>query len=120
MSAFHGPTSISLVQQVNTLPPVPTYAQSEASASSTPVPENQHDGTWLEGSFRVTRAMRLVYNPHPTGGINSLDERTTGEAPGLGPYELVFRAPAVSKSQTSVQLDLDCCMLYADAPVSGR
>lgn len=99
LSSFREPPSISLVQQVNTLPPVPTYEQSE-DAHSTPTAENQHDGTWLEGSFRVTRQVRLVYNPNPTGGINSLEERTVGEAPGLGSYELVFKAPAVRPSDS--------------------
>lgn len=95
LSSFREPPSISLVQQVNTFPPVPTYEQSEKAAARHEQ-ENDHDGTWLEGSFRVTRAVELCYNPHPTGGINTLDERTTGDAPGLGGYELVFKAPAVS------------------------
>lgn len=94
LSSFREPPSISLVQQVNTLPPVPTYEQSEGPSNAIVV-DNPHDGTWLEGSYRVTRGVKLIYNPHPTGGINSLDERTTGEAPGLGQYDLVFRAPAV-------------------------
>ena len=91
------PPSISLIQQVNVLPPVPTYDQSEYDVSH---PHHnlhdEHDGTWLEGTFKVVRAVKLVYNPHPTGGINSLEEESVGEAPGLGGYELMFRAPVVS------------------------
>jgi hypothetical protein len=90
------PPSISLIQQVNTLPPVPTYEQSEYDVSHPHHDVNEQDGTWLEGTFKVVRAVKLVYNPHPTGGINSLEERSVGQAPGLGGYELMFRAPVVS------------------------
>jgi hypothetical protein len=91
------PPSISLIQQVNHLPPVPTYEQSEYDVSHPHHDvHDEHDGTWLEGTFKVVRAVKLVYNPHPTGGINSLEERSSGEAPGLGGYELMFRAPVVS------------------------
>ena len=97
------PPTISLVQQINTLPPVPTYEQSEFDAhghgnglNGKNVNGNEHDGSWLEGTFKVTRAVKLVYNPHPTGGINALEERTGGIVPGLGGYELMFRAPVVS------------------------
>ena len=87
------PPTISLIQQVNTLPPVPTYEQSEYELSH-PHKEGQ-DGTWLEGTFKVHRIVKLCYNPHPTGGINSLEESSAGEVPGMGGYELMFRAPVV-------------------------
>jgi hypothetical protein len=96
LSSFREPPTISLVQQVNSLPPVPTYEQSQSQSQSQHDPSTQGDGTWLEGTFKVTRAVKLVYNPHPMGGINALDERTRGEAPGLGAYELMFHAPVVS------------------------
>jgi hypothetical protein len=115
LDSMREPPTISLVQQINTLPPVPTYEQSEydhghgsgsghARASGHGSGSNGHgqgngqgeDGSWLEGTFKVTRAVKLVYNPHPTGGINALEERTAGEVPGLGGYELMFRAPVVS------------------------
>jgi hypothetical protein len=100
------PSTISLIQQVNTLPPVPTYEQSEWDVSHSHPSTGpgtgsgsgggEHDGTWLEGTFKVVRAVKLVYNPHPTGGINSLEERAGGQVPGLGGYDLMFRAPVVS------------------------
>lgn len=84
---------------MNVLPPVPTYDQSEYDVSHPHHDSHdEHDGTWLEGTFKVVRAVKLCYNPHPTGGINSLEERSVGEAPGLGEYELMFRAPVVSLS----------------------
>jgi hypothetical protein len=102
LSSFREPPTISLVQQVNSLPPVPTYEQSQSQSQHdlTTLRGNgdEHDGSWLEGTFKVTRAVKLVYNPHPMGGINALDERTQGLAPGLGPYELMFHAPVVSPS----------------------
>lgn len=92
------PHTISLIQQVNTLPPVPTYEQSEYDTTHPHKegPEGQ-DGTWLEGTFKVVRVVKLCYNPHPTGGINSLEEQSVGQAPGLGGYELTFKAPVVSR-----------------------
>jgi len=105
LSNMREPPTISLVQQINTLPPVPTYEQSEFDAhghgnglngKNGSGNGNEHDGSWLEGTFKVTRAVKLVYNPHPTGGINALEERTGGVVPGLGGYELMFRAPVVS------------------------
>lgn len=98
------PPTISLIQQVNTLPPVPSYEQSEYETSH-PHKEGQ-DGTWLEGNFRVVRIVKLVYNPHPTGGINSLEERAGGEVPGIGGYDLMFRAPVVSLSLVRVLLPI--------------
>lgn len=45
---------------------------------------------WLKGSVAADRCMTFLYNPHPTNGVNKLDERRVGDVPGLGPLDVRF------------------------------
>lgn len=75
------------------IPRIPSYEQSEAEASgvNTPVEEVP----MLEGTYRVTRNIRAVYNPNANGGTTALDDRLEGMAPGLGVYRMHLRSPLV-------------------------
>lgn len=61
--------SISLIHRHtnSSLPQTPSYDDVAGPSS-----EGQD---WLEGTFAVKRNIRVVWNPNPTGGVNSLDEK---------------------------------------------
>lgn len=87
MSERSDSPSISLVHQSHHLPQTPSYEDVAGESS-----EGQD---WLEGTFTVKRNIRVVWNPNPTGGVNSLDEKVRDRSDDLGDYEVHFKAPIV-------------------------
>jgi hypothetical protein len=79
--------SISLIHHMNHLPQTPSYQDITIESA---------EQDWLEGTFNVKRNIRVVWNPNPTGGVNSLDEKVRGQSHDLGEYEVHFKAPIVS------------------------
>lgn len=83
--------SISLIHRATQLPQTPSYED---------VAGEGHEGQeWLEGTFAVKRNIRVVWNPNPTGGVNSLDEKVKDQTDELGECEVQFKAPIVSPTQ---------------------
>jgi hypothetical protein len=52
-----------------------------------PVSSSDEEIPWMKGSAVAARCICLIYNPDPTGGINSLDMRQDGVVPGLGIFD---------------------------------
>lgn len=87
-----GSLSVPLVHRSQHLPQTPSYEDAAGHG---------HEGQdWLEGKFTVKRNIRIVWNPNPTGGVNSLDEKISDRADELGDYEFHFKAPIVSLRAT--------------------
>lgn len=87
--------TISLIQCSDLLPQTPSYEDVTAESA---------EQDWLEGTFTVKRNIKIIYNPNPTGGVNSLDERIRGNWDDLGDYEVHYRAPIVCPPNTSLTL----------------
>ena len=76
------------------MPQPPSYDLSQAEE---PIP-------WLSGNRYVERALILIYNPDPAGGVSDLDTRIDTSAPGLGPVSLHFLAAEVCLSNDPAKL----------------
>ena len=97
--------SISLIHGRDHLPQTPSYEDAAA--------ESDDGGEWLEGTFTVKRNIRIVWNPNPTGGVNSLDEKVRDIcSDSLGEYEVHFKAPIV-RSLYMARLTTVDGMLYS-------
>ncbi|ORY31277.1 hypothetical protein BCR39DRAFT_527254 [Naematelia encephala] len=91
-----GTASIVITDKVKSLPQVPPYQG-----------PNDQNSDWLLGSYEVKRSIMLIYNPNPTGGVNELDERTSGQVAGLGVYDLklssdVFTICALMRAKLTI------------------
>ncbi|GMK53466.1 hypothetical protein CspeluHIS016_0100520 [Cutaneotrichosporon spelunceum] len=45
---------------------------------------------WLSGTVKTSRSITLLYNPNPSNGVSTLDERRRGDVEGLGPFEVRY------------------------------
>lgn len=112
LGGYTASPSISLIRQVDSLPTVPSYEQSEADALGVRLGDTgktgtgQNDNDWIEGTFKVIRSLRLCYNPNERGEINMLDVRQTGLIDGLGVWHLQYRSWPVSEVLVSVESGL--------------
>jgi len=82
--------SLSILRQEIALPQPPAY---DLSAPEEVIP-------WLSGNHYVERALILIYNPDPAGGVSSLDTRMDTAAPGVGPVSISYVADQVSPGDT--------------------
>jgi hypothetical protein len=78
------------------LPQTPSYEESEAEAS-----QHGYDAPrlWLVGKWYTRRAIKLCFNPHPSGGFSDLDVRISDFTDGIGPYTLYLTSAVVSWSR---------------------
>lgn len=51
---------------------------------------------WLKGVVTAQRMITLLYNPEPSNGVSTLDERRRGEVQGLGPFDVRYMSDVVS------------------------
>lgn len=77
------------------LPRVPSYDDSmsklklnESSVTLTP--------GWIIGKHTAKRNCMVIYNPHPSGGVNELSERANGYIDGLGLWSWTMMSDVVS------------------------
>ncbi|ORX40882.1 hypothetical protein BD324DRAFT_612440 [Kockovaella imperatae] len=84
--------SLTILRQETMLPQPPAYNLDDLPRSSSAFTHDENEIPWLTGVHSITRELILLYNPDPTGGVNSLDARVDGDVPGLGPYVLNFAA----------------------------
>lgn len=68
--------SMAITRQDDHLPPVPPYEGPAAAVE------------WLVGTVRKERYSELLYNPHPDGGVTTLDSAIRSFANGLGAFDL--------------------------------
>ncbi|BEI98873.1 hypothetical protein CcaverHIS631_0311720 [Cutaneotrichosporon cavernicola] len=45
---------------------------------------------WLTGTVKTNRSITLLYNPDPSNGVSTLDERRRGDVDGLGAFEVRY------------------------------
>lgn len=84
------PQSLSILRQEVSLPQPPSYDLSEHGQ------EGEEDSTpWLVGTCYAERALILIYNPDPAGGVSGLDARIDTAAPGVGPISVGYTADEV-------------------------
>jgi hypothetical protein len=83
-----------------------TIMRQEAFLSQPPrydLSEREEVVSWLTGFHRVERALILIYNPDPAGGISSLDTRMDTAAPGVGPLTVTYTSDEVGGYRTMHQ-----------------
>jgi len=58
--------------------------------------EDQSHDDWLKGTVKARRTVLTIYNPNPSGGVNSVNDRVADDVPSLGMYEVDFISDVVS------------------------
>jgi len=78
------------------IPQAPTYDESQAVYTGKSLRSNaSEEDKWITGTHDTHRTIMIVFNPSPTGQVNSLDEQVTGFTPGVGVYKWRMSADEV-------------------------
>ncbi len=78
---------LSITRQETFLPKAPPYTECD---------EDQSHDDWLKGTVKARRTVLTIYNPNPSGGVNSVNDRVADDVPSLGMYEVDFISDVVS------------------------
>lgn len=92
----HESTSMSFTRQDSGyIPQAPTYDESQAVYTGKSLQSPLDGDAWITGTHKTQRTIMIIYNPNPTGQVNSLDEQVSGFVEGVGVYKWRMSADEV-------------------------
>jgi hypothetical protein len=96
-NAALGSASMSITRQEGAyIPQAPSYDESQAVYTGKSLQSGStEDDRWITGTHDTHRTIMIVFNPHPTGQVSSLDEQVTGFTEGVGVYKWRMSADEV-------------------------